>query len=87
MPNFVTLERDINDLLELATAQLTPIERAEVQGFLKVGEYGLALETFTDIIIEEEKQINIAILNKCNEIARQMEMTPEACEKMRSLVI
>jgi hypothetical protein len=86
MPNFIAIEREINDLLECTAALLTASEREEIQEFLKAGEFGLALETFSDIVVEEKKQINVVILNKCKAIAQQMEMSPETCEKIQSYV-
>jgi hypothetical protein len=37
--------------------ELSEAERAEVQSFLDVGEYGLALETAADTYVEESKLI------------------------------
>jgi hypothetical protein len=44
-------------LLGLLLGVFTDSEKNEVRDFIDAGEYGLALETFVDIVVEENKQI------------------------------
>jgi len=44
-------------LFNLVTAVFSSAELKEVKDFLDVGEYGLALQTFADIVKEEGKLI------------------------------
>lgn len=50
-------------------------EFQEIVEYIEVGEYGLALETYIDICIEEQKKIPFELIEKCVEIARMMEMS------------
>jgi hypothetical protein len=56
---------------------LTASEASAVTDFLGVGEYGLALMTLADIIVEEGKQIPAEEYESIMELARQMRMHGE----------
>jgi hypothetical protein len=53
--NFAMIESLFSDLLNASEGDFSAAECAEVQSFLNVGEYGLALETAVDIYAEEQK--------------------------------
>lgn len=55
MSNFEEIELLFTNLLTAAAPVLSDSERTEVQKFIDVGEYGLALETVADIYAEEKK--------------------------------
>ena len=86
MPDFQTIEREIGELLRLSEEHLTNAERAEVQHFVNVGEYGLAVQTFSDIVVEGRKHVSSAVFSKCMELGREMDMQPEVWEKLRQFV-
>ena len=86
MPDFTIVEQKFNSLLQAASTQLNSSELGEVRDFIRVGEYGLALETFIDIVVEERKQISSEIFDRCREIAEEMRMPVEVYEKMRKFI-
>lgn len=55
MLNFAVVESLFSDFLIASKGDLSDSEREEVQSFLDVGEYGLALETAVDIYVEEKR--------------------------------
>ncbi len=55
MSNFEEIELLFSNLLAATSPVLSDSERAEVQKFIDVGEYDLALETAADIYAEEKK--------------------------------
>jgi hypothetical protein len=52
-------------------------ERAEVDRFLDVGEYGLALDTLSWILVEENKAIGQGVLREIDSLAEVMELREE----------
>ena len=64
------------ELLYLLTAQkdLTEVEVNEVMHFIEHGEYGLALTTFKDIIVEEKKHLSQESYKRCLDIATLMQL-------------
>jgi hypothetical protein len=56
---------------------LTDLEREEVLEFLKVREYGLALDVLSHILIEEDKPIEATLLHQIDDIALAMNMRDE----------
>jgi hypothetical protein len=70
-------------------------ERAEVLRFLKAGEYGLALETLSFILIEESKSVGAALLLGIDEAAVAMQLRDERfmcdlhnyCDRQRGAVV
>ena len=70
-------------LLRLLTSLLgvfSDSEKDEVKGFIDAGEYGLALETFVDVVVEEQKQIRSESLALVLESADAMQMDREAID-------
>jgi len=49
-------------------------ERAEVDQFLKAGEYGLALDTLSWILVEESKPISPDMLHEIESLADVMDL-------------
>ena len=72
--NYKNLENLLVRLLALLSEIFSNTEVQEVQEFIDVGEYGLALETLVDIVDEESKQITSEVLILVKELAEAMEM-------------
>ena len=66
------LEARLGSILLTLGSQLSPEESREVNHFLDVGEYGLALQTLTDLLIEERKKISTGTYNDVVGVARRM---------------
>jgi hypothetical protein len=56
---------------------LAESERGEVEEFLRVGEYGLALDTLSHILVEEDKTIETNVLHEMDGIAAAMHLQGE----------
>lgn len=65
---------------------LTESEASAVTDFLDVGEYGLALMTLADIIVEEGKQIHAAEYESIVKFARQMKIEDKISPALSSRV-
>ena len=72
--NFKLIETLLLRLLLLLKVVFTDPEVQEVKDFIDVGEYGIALETLVEIIIEESKPISIEALGLIKEIAALMKL-------------
>ena len=72
--NYKNLENLLVRLLALLSEKFSNTEVQEVQEFIDVGEYGLALETLVDIVDEGSKQITSEVLILVKELAEAMEM-------------
>jgi hypothetical protein len=82
------IEESLLRLLVLLSVVFTDAERSEVQEFIDVGEYGLALETLVDIVVEEDKQIPSKVLMLVDELSDVMELDKAVFEeKLRGHVI
>jgi hypothetical protein len=73
MTDFSKHERLFAELLSAAQV-LSDSERAEIQHFIDVGEYGLALETAADIYVEEKKTASAEVLKLFEALANLMLM-------------
>lgn len=78
MSNFDLVESLLSNLLNASVGELSDTERAEVQAFIDVGEYGLALETTADIYAEEKKIPSAEVLSLIERLAIAMSMAPES---------
>lgn len=76
MSNFDEIEALLSRLLMAATPVLSETERAEVQRFIDVGEYGLALETAAAIYSEEKKIATTEVVDLIERLAAEMFMDP-----------
>ena len=70
--DFTALEQRLTTLLEALSDDLSVGERSEVEEFIEVGEYGVALETLAALLIEERKQIPEPTFIKIVELADAM---------------
>ncbi len=66
------LEARLGSILLTLGSQFSFEESREVSHFLDVGEYGLALQTLTDLLIEERKKISIRTYNDVVRVAKRM---------------
>jgi len=76
MSNFDEVESLLSQLLMAAVPVLSDAERAEVQRFVDVGEYGLALETAAAIYSEEKKIATAEVVDLVERLAAAMSMDP-----------
>lgn len=72
MSNFEGIELLFSNLLAATSAVLSESELAEIQSFVDVGEYGLALETAADIYAEEEKIASVDVVELIGRLAEAM---------------
>lgn len=77
MQNFAIVESLFSDFLIASKGDLSDSEREEVQSFLDVGEYGLALETAVDIYVEEKRIPLTVIVLLFERLAISMSMKPD----------
>lgn len=66
---------------------LSTEESNEVGHFIDVGEYGLALETLSDLLIEERKKIPQGAYEAMMQVARQMGIEREIDAKLEACVV
>jgi hypothetical protein len=78
MSNFDLLETLLSNLLNASIGELSNSERAEIQSFIDVGEYGLALEVAADIYAEEKKTPSALVLSLIESLAIAMAIEPES---------
>ena len=76
MSNFDEIESLLSRLLMIAASVLSDAERAEVQRFIDVGEYGLALEAAAAIYAEEKKIATAEVVDLIERLAAAMSMDP-----------
>ena len=76
MSNFDEIESLLSRLLMIAASVLSDAERAEVQRFIDVGEYGLALEAAAAIYAEEKKIATAEVADLIERLAAAMSMDP-----------
>lgn len=74
MSNFAEVEEMFSILLAACQTKLSESERGEVQSFIDVGEYGLALETIVDIFTEEGKLASEAVASLIRRLEQVMSM-------------
>ncbi|MCK9609472.1 MAG: MafI family immunity protein [Methylomonas sp.] len=72
--NFDEVELLLSKLLEAVTPVLSESECAEVQSFIDVGEYGLALETAVDIFVEEKKIASAGVVTLVSRLVDLMSL-------------
>lgn len=68
------LSRLLGQLLDV----FTDSETAEIQDFIDAGEYGLALETLADIVIEENRKISGESMRLVFKLADAMQLDKRA---------
>lgn len=75
------IEAKLFELIVMLEICFTQPELDEVIEFIKYNEYGLALDTVVDIIIEEDKRINNDILNVIIKLSDIMDLDSEGLNK------
>lgn len=70
--NLTRIERGLYALLDGLAGELSPTERREVVEFIAVGEYGVALETLSALLVEERKRIPATVYAQLVELAETM---------------
>ena len=86
--DFQSIENLLFQLLASVDKTFDPKEKEEVQDFIDVGEYGLALETFVDIVVEENKKILEVDLDLIKKLAVEMSMDQEAFhQKLKEFLV
>jgi hypothetical protein len=76
MTNFNSMEALFAQLICNIAKVFSNSEISEVESFLVVGEYGLALETLIDIFVEEKKLAEPSVVSLITEIAIAMHLDP-----------
>lgn len=79
--DFQYSEELLRRLLSLLLGVFADSEKDEVQDFMGAGEYGLALETLVDIVLEENKHIPGASLVLICELADVMRLDKKVFEE------
>lgn len=74
MSHFEQIESLFFELISIS--DLSESEILEVQSFVDVGEYGLALETLVDICLEENKRVSDNVLTQIEQLAVKMAIPP-----------
>jgi len=86
-PNYDAIERIFTDLLGSISTEFSEEELQEIREFLDATEYGLALQTFIDVVVEEQKRIPHHAVSLCEELARLMDITHEVdLQAMRNAI-
>jgi hypothetical protein len=67
----------IANLLSTLAEEMAESERAEVDRFLSAGECGLALDTLSWILVDEQKPIGHGVLREIDSLAEIMELREE----------
>jgi hypothetical protein len=65
------------NLLDALAGEMAESERAEVDRFLSAGEYGLALDTLSWILVDEKKPIGHGVLREIDGLAEVMKLREE----------
>lgn len=71
---FKLIEKIFLELLSIVESDFSKSEIGEVQEYIDFGEYGLALDTFIDILIEEDKIISPRVVPFLEELIRLMRL-------------
>lgn len=71
-PDYDSVESELRGILSSLAGTFSVSERSEVSEYIDVGEYGLALRTLADVVVEERKHLTIHVLRRIECIARAM---------------
>lgn len=86
--NFQEIEELLKQLIKSVIGSFQDVEITEVQEFVDVGEYGVALETFVSIVEEESRLISIDSVALVKKSAHLMDMDESSIElKLRSQIL
>jgi hypothetical protein len=70
--DFTAIDRRLTLVLDSLSDELSAAERREVEEFIDVGEYGVALETLSALLVEERKRISPVTFAEIVELADLM---------------
>ena len=70
--DFTEIESRFTSILERLGGLLSVAERREVEDFIDVGEYGVALETLSSLLVEERKVFSAETLCEIAALAETM---------------
>jgi len=70
--DFAAIERQLYSILDELRDELSTAERTEVTEFMAVGEYGVALETLSGLLAEEDKAVPLAAFERMVDLAESM---------------
>lgn len=70
--DFTAIEQRFTLVLDALSGELSAAERREVEEFIDVGEYGVALETLSALLVEERKRVSPATFAEIVELADSM---------------
>ncbi len=70
--DFREIERELGAVLDDLGVELTCSERQEVVELIDVGEYGIALETLSSLLVEEDKRVPLAVFEQIVSLAEAM---------------
>ncbi len=79
------LETQLAKVLRETSSLLSKGEKEEVKGYMKNGEYSVALETLIDMLSETGKPLSASILNLLTDLAEAAELGADACRPLRKL--
>ena len=86
--NFQEIEELLKQLIKSVIGSFQDVEITEVQEFVDVGEYGVALETFVSIVEEESRLISIDSVALVKKSAHLMGMDESSIElKLRNQIL
>lgn len=71
------IERLLTDLLNLVNDDFSTAELQEVQDFIDVNEYGIALQTFVAIVLDRNIKIPEHAVVLCEKLAEDMSFSEE----------
>ncbi len=85
--NYSFIEASLTHLLQLLEGDGIELDRQDIQEFIDVGEYGLALETFVATVVEEKLNISKeAEILACQLAVDMGYMKSEIAEALRDFV-
>ena len=70
--DFAEIERQLEVVLDKLGGELSSSERQEVVELIDAGEYGIALETLSSLLVEESKQVPASAFAQMVELAEAM---------------
>lgn len=80
MYDYLQIENKLKKVLLWLEIVLSRAEKAEVDDFINVGEYGLAFETLCFILQEKKKPISTEVYELLQDLGRQMLIEAEIWE-------
>ena len=86
--SFEELKCELASLVDALAHSLSEAERGEVMEFVDVGEFGVALETLVDVIVEEQKELPQSAFQTILLLAKKMGMlnsvvTPQLANRVQ----